>query len=1128
MNANQKCPKCGTVHAGAAFEGLCPACMVQVMREMPAAVMVTEKPGDRIGHYKLLEQIGEGGCGVVYMAEQEAPVRRKVALKVIKLGMDTQQVVARFEAERQALALMDHPNIAKVFDAGATETGRPFFVMELVRGIRITDYCDRNHLSTTERLDLFVQVCQAIQHAHQKGIIHRDIKPSNILVAQHDTVAVPKVIDFGIAKATGDLRLTDKTLFTAFEQFMGTPAYMSPEQAQLSGLDIDTRTDIYSLGVLLYELLTGQTPFDARELIAQGLDAMRKTICEKEPVRPSTRLRQTLLESTPSSKLTTDHCSLATDLDWIVMKCLEKDRSRRYETANGLATDLKRHLGNEPVVARPPSMAYRFQKMVRRNKLAFAAAVAVTISLMLGTLVSTWQAFEAGRARDAAKQERQRAKEGESAARQRAYASDMNLANQAVEEDELSLALELLNRQRPGGNSEIRITNPEMEVDLRGWEWRYLWRQCQGDKRRILGKHPGGATAVGMLDGTTVFSAGRDKCVRLWELESGSQIGVLPHEEEVIGAAASPDGRWLATASGKGDEGQPVLLWDLSTKKSVTLTSDYWLRPGSITFSPDSRWLAFATKSDGVRLWDVNARREVPNLPASSSSIWGWPVGIAFSRDSRTLAYNENLDGAILLWNIADGSVTRLKGHEGAVMALAFSSDGQWLASGSHDRTARLWNLADRQGKILFLNPRGGFTSLAFSPDGRTLAMSGEGGSGRVIRIVDVATGEKKAERRGHLSHIASLAFRPDGQSLLSASEGGITIPYTPDGQSLLSARAGGGTIRVWDAGPGAGEESGHVFARNSIRSDWRSNETGLCLSPDGLHLLAAYTDQPPTFSVWDTLSLTEGKPHPLPLTDTTIAAVAPGGCLVAFGNPRGEVLLWDLKTGGPRFSAQPGTNRIHRLAFSMDGHYLAASDGVKTKSGGNSSSTVRVWDVGAGTEAHVFPNDGELLLSLAFSADSRALMGGFWHGGVVKLWPLGSQGEPATFQKVSGFGMPGMALLPDGNTLVSAAEDIRFWDVKTRRENPGSASLEESEYHSLALSPDGRRVACGTGDGRITIRDVASRHEVAKLDGHKEWVTQLAFTPDGNNLVSVSRDQLRVWRAPSWAEIEAAEKERK
>ncbi|PYK63495.1 MAG: serine/threonine protein kinase, partial [Verrucomicrobia bacterium] len=368
-----------------------------------AMVPVTEGPGDRIGRYKLRENLGEGGCGVVYVAEQEEPVRRRVALKVIKLGMDTRQVVARFEAERQALAMMDHPNIAKVLDAGTTDTGRPFFVMELVRGIRITDYCDQNNLRTSERLDLFIKVCHAIQHAHQKGIIHRDIKPSNILVTLHDGVPVPKVIDFGIAKAT-EGRLTDATVYTQLHQFIGTPAYISPEQAEMSGLDIDTRSDIYSLGVLLYELLAGSTPFDAKELIASGIDQMRKLIREQEPVRPSTRLATLQGEelTTTARRRSTDAPKLVHllkgDLDWIVMKCLEKDRTRRYDTANGLAMDLKRHLNQEPVIARPPSTAYRIQKAIRRNKLAFAAAAGVSLALLIGVSVSTTQAVRATRA----------------------------------------------------------------------------------------------------------------------------------------------------------------------------------------------------------------------------------------------------------------------------------------------------------------------------------------------------------------------------------------------------------------------------------------------------------------------------------------------------------------------------------------------------------------------------------------------------------------------------------------------------------------------------------------------------------------------------------------------------------
>jgi len=365
---------------------------------LPASAMsrpepLTEKLGDTIGRYKLLEKIGEGGFGAVYVAEQREPIRRRVALKIIKLGMDTKQVVARFEAERQALAMMDQPNIAKVLEAGATGTGRPFFVMELVRGVAITDYCDQNQLSTRHRLDLFIQVCQAVQHAHQKGVIHRDIKPSSILVTLHDGVPVPKVIDFGIAKATQG-PLTDKTVYTEFRQFIGTAAYMSPEQAEMSGLDIDTRTDLYSLGVLLYQLLTGQTPFDSKELLASGPDEMRRTIREREPMRPSTRLKSLAgdMLATTAKQHGTESLRLVSlvhgDLDWIVMKCLEKDRTRRYESASGLAMDIQRHVNNEPVMARPPSNLYRFQKFVRRNKLACAAAAALLLGVVASALLA--------------------------------------------------------------------------------------------------------------------------------------------------------------------------------------------------------------------------------------------------------------------------------------------------------------------------------------------------------------------------------------------------------------------------------------------------------------------------------------------------------------------------------------------------------------------------------------------------------------------------------------------------------------------------------------------------------------------------------------------------------------------
>ena len=426
------------------------------------------------------------------MAEQEKPVRRRVALKIIKLGMDTKSVVARFEAERQALAMMDHPNIARVLDAGATESGRPYFVMELVRGVKITEYCDQNELDTEARLKLFIYVCQAIQHAHQKGVIHRDIKPSNILITIIDGRPVPKVIDFGIAKAI-EGRLTDSTIFTAYEQFIGTPAYMSPEQAVMSGVDVDTRSDIYSLGVLLYELLTGRTPFETKELLQRGIDGLRRTLQEQEPPRPSVMVT-TMQGSALAQMARSRHAEplklisqLRGDLDWIVIRALEKDRARRYETANGLAMDVQRFLANEPVVACPPSRVYRLQKLVRRNQVTFIAGTMVVLALIGGLGVATWfwhQEREARKRAVAAEQQAHVAEQQQS--RLRHEAEDRERITQAaflISQNEISEADELV--------SQVVTTKPSLEAEsvLRTLgEWHALkgrWAQA-GDRFDLL------------------------------------------------------------------------------------------------------------------------------------------------------------------------------------------------------------------------------------------------------------------------------------------------------------------------------------------------------------------------------------------------------------------------------------------------------------------------------------------------------------------------------------------------------------------------------------------------------------------------------------------------------------------
>jgi serine/threonine protein kinase len=520
---------------------------------LPTPSAPVEKPGDRIGRYKLLEQIGEGGFGVVWMAEQEEPVRRRVALKIIKLGMDTKEVVARFEAERQALAMMDHANIASVFDGGAAETGRPYFVMELVKGVPITDYCDANKLSTRERLELFMQVCQAVQHAHQKGVIHRDLKPSNILVTVQDDRPVPKVIDFGIAKAT-QARLTEKTLFTRLQQRIGTPAYMSPEQAGLGSLDVDTRSDIYSLGVLLYELLTGRTPFDTQKLLAAGYDAVMRTIREEEPPKPSTRL-STLAEeelNAVAAKRQADptklHRLVRGDLDWIVMKALEKERQRRYDTAIGLAGDLERYLKNEPVIAAPPSRLYRIRRFLLRNKLAAGFTAALVVSSMGGTVLSAWQAWRAGRfAREAdgqrlvatnetAKATAALAESEQAWKRERAiaYANSMALAYRELLNGDETLARRVLDGCAP---------------ELRGWEWHHLHRLANSalwtSKANAQSANPdliSGMRVRFTPDGRLLAVFGFTVRPALFDTRTGQKIF---EPTNASGSGFSADGRWL-------------------------------------------------------------------------------------------------------------------------------------------------------------------------------------------------------------------------------------------------------------------------------------------------------------------------------------------------------------------------------------------------------------------------------------------------------------------------------------------------------------------------------------------------------------------------------------------------------
>lgn len=1061
---------------------------------LPSTAPVTEKVGERIGRYKLLQKIGEGGCGVVHMAEQEEPVRRRVALKVIKLGMDTKQVVARFEAERQALALMDHPNIAKVLDAGATETGCPFFVMELVRGIKITDYCDQNNLPTRERLDLFVKVCQAIQHAHQKGIIHRDIKPSNILVTLHDGVPVPKVIDFGIAKAT-EGRLTDQTLFTAFEQFIGTPAYMSPEQAEMSGLDIDTRTDIYSLGVLLYELLTGKTPFDAKQLAAAGLDEMRRTIREQEPARPSTRL-STMLEgelTTAAKHHQTDALKLIHllrgDLDWVVMKALEKDRTRRYETANGLARDIERHLNNEPVVARPPSVAYRLQKTVRRNKLAFAAGTTIAVVLIVGIVTSTWQAVRATRAKKDAllaqeKESEQRraaveARQNETRERQRAesyaetlrrtlYASHMNIAFQTWQSGDVERTRTLLRSQVPGIGEE----------DLRGWEWRYLWSRARPQELDDW-RSPVGHAVMGLAysPGGNLVTYGFDR-IRWWDAASRRPVAEFPGRYEWGYALAfSKDGRLLLTTHAQE---RRIRVWDAHAHQFLGMFTNHSLTVASAAFTPNGKaiistgGMPCSTNSLGeLKLWDASTFLEIDNFERVEFPL----VCCDVSADGRLVAAS-GFGPAVQIWDLESRkSIARLTGHDtkstGGVMASRFSPDGEFLATGDLGGTVRLWNVRTREARIV--GSHGGpITCVAFSADGRRLASTS---FDHTAKLWDVGNQREPATLRGHATRVWRAAFAPDGKTLATA--------------------AGDGTVKFWNANLPSDD---NIFAHNN-------GEGPVGYSADGRFL--AWKDSGlEAITIWDLANT--NVTHQIKGQDFTFASIG-HGLLVT--SPAKTLQWWKLdpptELAGPRAWAEAAG--WTSTAFSLRGDRLAAVDAA----GGIHLWQVEGWLALPGIDAKAswirFALDGETLLV-------------FGPANEIALWNL------ATAQRIGMFrghaaNVRTAKVSPDGRLLATGSDTtVRLWDIATQRELArftGGAG----DIHSVAFSNDGKIIATGWYEGVIQLWNVASGQQVGTLQGHISFVNSLAFSPDGRTLASSSMDKtLRLWRAPLFDEIDTGQ----
>jgi WD40 repeat protein/tetratricopeptide (TPR) repeat protein len=1116
----------------------------------PAGDIPELETGSVIGRYTLLEVIGGGGMGRVYLAGQTEPVRRQVALKVIKAGMGSKAMLARFDAERQALALMDHPNIARVFDGGTTEQGQPFFVMELVRGVPLTRYCDEHRLSVRDRLGLFVQVCQAVQHAHQKGVIHRDIKPSNVLVTEVDGRPTPKVIDFGLAKAT-EQKLTDLSLADA-GVIVGTPAYMSPEQADPTSMDIDTRTDVYALGVMLYELLAGSPPLDVKHLGRGGLLEVMRMVREVEPPRPSTRLGSS--DGLPAvaanrgigpAELVK---SLRGDLDWVVMKALEKDRARRYDTAAAFARDIERYLADEVVEARPPSAGYRLMKFVKRHRGQVIAASLVLLALVGGIVFSTHFAFEArfqaNEAEANAKTADDNAK-NEAAERRRATAAEGDAIHRLANGNFL-LAAHALESRAPGLAFERLLSVPPRH---RGWEWHYLWHKASGGIFTLRG-HSAPVTAVSYSpDGTRILTASQDGTAKVWDARTGALLLDLKAGSTwPMACAYSPDGKQILTA------GDGAKVWDASTGALRMALKGVEGLFTSAAFSPDGKLIfckAYAPPGERPTFGAWDARDG-----ALQGALRGLPPGkVAFSPDgTRLLTYTDRL-----LYDprsrgeakVLPGSRELFKATNNNLSAAAFSPDGtRIVAAWGYPEEMKVLDARSARALVkVQANPLETTSCLAFSPDGSRAASAGPG----PVNVWNARTGAPLAELVGHTSGVRAVAFSPDGARIVSGDEGGAVIvwdarsgsppslltgvgaSFSPDGTRIATISARQAQVERGGGGPFVMLET--VAVADIRLWDVRSHRPVLEMKVDRGNLGVWNERAVSAFSVdgkviragdgsWDART---GRPAAEPKG----RAPSPDGSrVVTWEGVSAKVL--DARTGAQVLELAGHAEKVEGATFSPDGTRIITFGGKE----------VKAWDALTGT--HSWDMNAPLWQRRgAISPDCTRIITA--EGPMAKVWDART-GELELTLKGHTVPVFSMAFSPDGRRIVTGGCDVqqtshrsgrrpaevKVWDARTGTPllglkedgragpplgtyvfGPMSAELiREDRVKRVAFSPDGTRLLA-SGSSNTAVWDARRCPPLTVLSGHASPIEHLAFSPDSTRIVTGSPDgTVKVWDA--------------